>query len=208
LAELSYLIWRGLKDAASSKFGIVKIQGLIRQDSAFLEWAIKGDRMRKQFTTRRRIAVVSAVVVGVLAVGGVAFAYFTSTGSGTGQATVGTASNWTVTAGSPSGTMYPGQGSTTIVFTVQNAGTGNQQDNGDSVAVAHDGSGNVTSHGTAVPGCLATWFTASKGTDNAQGVDFTPSESQTVTVTVTMSDANVSQDACQGVTPDITLSVN
>jgi hypothetical protein len=164
--------------------------------------------VRNLFTTRRRIAVVSVVVVGVLAVGGVAFAYFTSTGSGTGQATVGSAANWSVTAGAPSGTMYPGAGSTTIVFTVQNAGTGNQKDNTDSVAVAHDGTGNVTSHGTAVPGCLASWFTATIGTDNARGVDFAPGASNTVNVSVTMSDAAVSQDACQGVTPDITLTVN
>lgn len=163
--------------------------------------------MRNLFTTRRRVALVSGVVVAVLAVGGVAFAYFTSTGSGTGQATVGTATNWTVTPGAPSGTMYPGVGSTTIVFTVQNAGTGNQQDNNDTVSIPTSGA-DVTSHGVDVPGCLATWFTATKGTDNAQGVDFAPGQTKTVTVTVTMSDPNVAQDACQGVTPDIKLSVN
>lgn len=164
--------------------------------------------MRTLFTAKRRIAIVGGVVAVVLGIGGVAFAYFTAQGSGTGQATVGTAANWNVTAGGPSGTMYPGQGQTTIVFTVKNVANGNQQDNADSVAVANDGSGNVTSNGTAVPGCLATWFTATKGTDNAQGVDFTPGQSETVTVIVTMSDPNVAQDKCQGVTPDITLAVN
>lgn len=163
--------------------------------------------MRKLFTTRRRIVIVGITGAVVLGGAGTAFAYFTANGSGTGQATVGSAPGWTVTAGTPSGTMLPGSGTTTIIFTVQNAGSGNQKDTGDTVAMATSGS-DVTSHGTDVPGCLASWFTPVIGTDNATGVDFSGSESQTVTVTVTMADVAASQDSCEGITPDVTLSVN
>ena len=52
--------------------------------------------------TRRRIIAVLAVV-GVLAVGGAAFAYFTSTGSGTGAATVSSLGSPAPVTGSPSG---------------------------------------------------------------------------------------------------------
>jgi hypothetical protein len=161
----------------------------------------------KLFATRRRIAIVGMAAAMVLAGGGAAYAYFTSTGSGTGQATVGDAANWSVTPGLPSGTMLPGQGSTTIVFTVENMGSGNQEDDGDVVSMPTDGS-DITSEGTDVPGCLASWFTASIATDNASGVDFTPGQSETVTVTVTMSDAATSQNACEGAAPDVTLSVS
>lgn len=163
--------------------------------------------MSKLFITKRRIAIVSITGALVLGGAGAAFAYFTSSGSGTGQATVGSATTWTVTAGAPSGTMLPGSGTTTIVFTVQNASTGNQKDNGDSVAMATSGS-DVTSHGKDVSGCLASWFVPAIGTDNASGVDFNASQSETVTVTVTMTDAAANQDSCQGVTPDVTLSVS
>jgi hypothetical protein len=161
----------------------------------------------KLFITRRRIAVVGLTGALVLGGAGAAFAYFTSTGSGTGQASVGSAANWNVIAGPVSGTMLPGSGTSTIVFTVKNVGNGNQKDNGDTVAMASSG-GNVTQNGTVVSGCLASWFTPAIGVDNASGTDFAAGTSQTVTVTVTMTDAAVAQDACQGVTPDVTLSVS
>jgi hypothetical protein len=157
--------------------------------------------------TKRRVAIVGITGALVLGGAGAAFAYFTSSGSGTGQATVGSATQWTVTAGAPSGTMLPGSGTTTIVYTIQNASTGNQKDEGDSVVMATSGS-DVTSHGVDVPGCLASWFTPTIGTDNATGVDFTPSQQETVTVSVAMTDAAANQDACEGVTPDVTLSVS
>jgi archaellum component FlaG (FlaF/FlaG flagellin family) len=163
--------------------------------------------VRKLFTTRRRIAIVVGASAVVLAGGGAAFAYFTASGSGTGQATVGSAAQWSVTAGTPSGTMLPGQGSTTIVFTVKNVGQGNQKDDSDTVTIPTSGS-DVTSQGVDVPGCLATWFAANITTDNASGVDFTPGQTETVTVTMTMSDAATSQDACESALPDVTLSVS
>jgi hypothetical protein len=64
----------------------------------------KGER-----SIRGRLVAVLAVV-GVLAVGGVAWAYFTSSGSGSGHASTGTMSTVTLnaSAGTPSTPLYPG----------------------------------------------------------------------------------------------------
>jgi hypothetical protein len=66
-------------------------------------------RIAPGMSTRRRLIAVLAVV-GVLAVGGAAWAYFTSHGSGSGHASTGTMSTVTLsaTAGSASTPLYPG----------------------------------------------------------------------------------------------------
>jgi hypothetical protein len=157
-----------------------------------------------KFTKKR--AVVAVCVVAALAGAAGAFAYFTSTGTGTGQAAVGSATQWGVTFGTTTGTMYPGAGTATLPYTVTNNGTGNEKLATTTSAVASDGSGNVTSHGTAVTGCLATWF-ATVNTPPA-AVDLAAAAHTTGTVAVTMADAAVNQNVCQGVTPDITVSAN
>lgn len=161
--------------------------------------------MFRRLTKRRLLAAVT--VVATLAVAGAAFAYFTSTGSGTGSATVGSSSNWTVAAQTATGgPLYPGAGSMSIPYTIKNPSSGSQGLQSVSAAVASSG-GNVTQNGSAVAGCSASWFTA---TNNPPGLGDVPG-GQTVTgsVTVTMQDDTTSsQDACQGVQPDISISAN
>ena len=160
--------------------------------------------------TKRRLAVVVCALAALgIAVG--AYAYFTSTGSGTDQtAAIGTSSNFTVAFGTATGTMYPGSGSDAIPYTVTNAGTGAQQLSSVTATVAADGSGNVTSSGTAVTGCLASWFTATPGT--VTPTTLSPhgqsGDSYTGTITVTMSNAGTNQDPCQGKAPDITVNAS
>jgi hypothetical protein len=157
-----------------------------------------------KFTKKRLIATVT--VIGALVVAAGAFAYFTASGSGTGQATVGSSSPWGVSFGTTTGTMYPGAGTATVPYTITNAGNGNQKLATTTAVVAADGSGNVTSHGTSVSGCLATWFTAVNTAPTA--VDLAAGGHTTGSVAVTMADASVSQNACQGVTPDVTVSAS
>jgi archaellum component FlaG (FlaF/FlaG flagellin family) len=164
--------------------------------------------MLRKLTKKRLVAGV--VVLLALAVAGAALAYFTGGGSGTTQvAAVGTSSNLSVTFGTPTGAMYPGTGTDTIPFTITNAGSGAQELSAVAASVANDGSGNVTSSGAAVTGCLAAWFAASPGTLSAP-VDLAASgqagDSYSGTVTVTMSDSGTNQDACEGQTPDITVT--
>ena len=59
------------------------------------------------------------VVVAVLGIAGAAFAYWTSTGGGTGSATVGTSGSVTITATVASG-IVPGS-SRAVTFTAANA---------------------------------------------------------------------------------------
>jgi hypothetical protein len=147
---------------------------------------------------------LSAVVALALAAG--AFAYFTSTGSGTGQASVGSPSNWTVTTGTASGTMYPGAGTTTIPYTVTNASSGHQDLTGTTTSVKQDGSGNITQNGASVSGCLASWFSTANTSPASN--DLAGGASETGSVTVSMSDAPTTQNACQGASPDILVSAS
>ena len=80
----------------------------------------------------RKLIVVAALVAGV-AVAGVAYAYFTSKGQGTGSATTGTAPPFTVASTADvAGDLVPmatiGTGTKdTIAYTVTNPSSGNQR---------------------------------------------------------------------------------
>src|ERR1700761_4198796 len=78
--------------------------------------------MRFLHPTRGRVALG---VVASLALAGGAYAYFTTTGSGTGQGTVGASSALTVT-GTVSGSLYPGT-SNTVNFTANNPSSGHER---------------------------------------------------------------------------------
>ena len=160
--------------------------------------------MFRNLITKKRAVVLG--VVAVLAVAGIAIAYFTSSGSGTGSATVGSSSAFKVTVSAPSGgPLYPGSGSESLAYSVENTGSGFENLNATSVEVASKG-GNITESGTEVAGCLSTWFTAtdtSPAPKNLKG-----GESANGSVKVTMQDSGTPQDACQGKSPDITVNAS
>ncbi len=163
--------------------------------------------MLRRFTKKRWVLPLS--VVAVLAIAGGAFAYFTSSGSGTGQASVGSSTAFTVNASSDtSNSLYPGSGSETLTYTVHNPSSGAQNLTSTSASVASL-NGDVTQGGTEVTGCKASWFSAvntaptplpqdlAGGTSSSQG-----------SVLVTMSDSGTNQNACEGAKPDITVSAS
>jgi hypothetical protein len=88
----------------------------------------------KVFTNKRTIIGLVAVVAAV-AVSFGAYAYFTDAGHGTGTATVGTSTQFTVAqdafggAGPAAVTLYPGVGTQALTGTVANAGAGHQSFN-------------------------------------------------------------------------------
>jgi hypothetical protein len=164
----------------------------------------------------RRTSVVGAVAAVVL-VGGSAYAYFTSSSTGTAATTVGSASSWLITGsggtGSPSasaGAMYPGVGTLTVSYAAKNpTGGGTQHLNSAAVTVSNDGSGNIldTNNSNAPKvGCLASWFTVNNG-GAAPAADVAPGSSVDGSATVSMTNAAVSQDSCQGVKPQVTITV-
>jgi hypothetical protein len=155
---------------------------------------------------RRRAVVAVGGIVAALALGAAAFAYFTSTGSATGQTGVGSSSPWQVqVSAATGGPLYPGSGSENLAYTITNTDAGHQQLSSISTAVASDSSGNVLHNGVAVPGCLASWFTATDNPPAGLPLDLAGSGVANGSVTVTMTDANTSQNACAGVSPDITV---
>jgi len=77
-----------------------------------------------RFVTKKRVTILAVLLVALIAaIGG--WAYFTTNGSGSGTATVGTSSNLTL-HGSTIGTLYPGT-NVSVSFTVDNPSAGHQQ---------------------------------------------------------------------------------
>jgi hypothetical protein len=161
----------------------------------------------KKHSRRTLVLAVLVVVAAVAAIGG--YAYFTTTGTGSGTASVGTSSNLTL-AGTAASTVYPGT-SSAVSFTANNTSPGHQllgtiylasvqayptaldRTNGTNV-IGGCGSvdpGNVGNAGTS------DYYMA----DVAANQDFGPSGSpQAVTAggTLVMNNLNASQDACKG----------
>ena len=175
----------------------------------------------------KRLFSKKAVVVGLaaglsLGVVGTALAYFTSTGSGSGSATVGNSSQLSVTQdafGSGSGqqpavTLYPGAGVQGINFTITNNGGGNEYVNQVTASVADDGSGNAenASDSSSINGCKVSWFQVNNATQtvgqdiNGSGgtYDYT---SGNLSVQL-LDDSTHPQDACAGKTIKLSFSSN
>jgi len=173
----------------------------------------------KDFFTKKRIAVLATAGAVVLGSGVAAFAYFSASGSGTGSATITVGSPGTVTitqdaygASAPKfvqSTLYPGSGTQNVGFTVTNNGVGHQFV-ATVTATVNSSGGNVTSGGTPVAGCLASWFTVTGGavtvnTDLAGGGTIDVGNATTVpsTIVVSMTNAATSQNVCAGKTIDL-----
>ena len=161
-----------------------------------------------KFTGRRKLIALGAI--GALAIAAIAFAYWTTSGSGSGSATAGSDAGVTA-AGDPANGIYPG-GSVPVTTTITNSSSTQTQfvSNLD-VTISID-----SSH--AGNGCLASWFTY-KADSQASGTDANPrsvalnnelaaSGNTTVAGHVFMADPNTSQDACKGATINLAYAVN
>jgi hypothetical protein len=163
--------------------------------------------MLRRFINKRAMAALT--VVGVLVLAGAALAYFSSSGSGTGSASVGSSTAFTV-AVSPAtgGPLYPGSGTENLAYTVNNPSSGSQNLSATTASVASSGA-NITSGGVAVPGCLAADFTATNTPPTPLPQNLAGGATSTGgSVAVTMTNTAANQDACQGKTPDITVSAS
>jgi hypothetical protein len=160
----------------------------------------------KFIKSKKGLALLATLAVAAIAAVG-AYAYFTSTGSGTGTATVGSDSAWTVgQTGTSGGALYPdptiGTGNIqSKAYDVTNPSLGNQYLTSVTVQVANaDGSAWASgscnagdfSVGGAAPG--ATY------TDLDSAGNFTAGETKSDSVTVQMIDNNADQNDCRGLT--------
>ncbi|HEX3898947.1 MAG TPA: hypothetical protein VHW74_07225 [Mycobacteriales bacterium] len=151
--------------------------------------------MRKINNKKKAAAVLGAGVI-ALTSGGVALAYWTSSGSGAGTAATGTTANVTVNETTPTTTLYPG-GSVPLAGTFNNT-------NSSAIKV-----GTVTATvGTLPTGCVAADFTIS-GTAPVNAEIPTGSNVGTwAGLTLTMNDTSANQDACKSQTIPVTYSVS
>jgi hypothetical protein len=158
--------------------------------------------MLRKFTSKRWIAVLT--VVGALAAAGGAFAYFSASGTGTGQAAVGGSTDFAVSFGTTTGTMYPGAGTSTVHYTITNNGGGYQNLSGTTAALAKSGD-DITSGGNDVAGCLASWFTV---TNHSTSGDLAAHGTASSTVDLTLTDSGGNQDPCKGASPDVVINAS
>jgi len=155
---------------------------------------------------------VALTVVLTLGAGGIAFAWFVSTGSGSGMAIVGSSPShaFVISAGNPTGPVLPGGGPQSFDVSVANTSA---QDTGVtivSISLATSGNDVATDVGTDIPGCLASWFSVTPSVVFDAMVpahsSITASGRSLPLPDITMSEAGISQDACQGASIGVEFS--
>ncbi len=166
--------------------------------------------------SKKHFAAVAFVAV--LAVSGIAVAYFTGgSGSVTASGSVGAPSALGVTTGTPtwSGSLtalYPGATNNTqfLPFTVTNNGHGQQSVTTVTAVLAKDGSGNAeTATGASITGCLASWFTATVDASNPTlPANLAAGGTYIGKVDLTMQDSGTNQNACQNAAPAVTITAS
>ena len=154
---------------------------------------------------RRRIVPVAMALVALLVFSGVALAYWTVVGSGTGtaQAAAGT-SNLTVKQTTVLNNMYPGDTAQTISGNFDNPNLGPVYVTTVTASIA-----SVTKSGSPVVGCDATDFTlgAATATVNAEVPAGTAKGAWTGPTIKFNDKAGVNQDACKGATVNLSYSI-
>jgi len=150
----------------------------------------------KKHLSKRRVIVAAVVAVALAITSGVAFAYWTSSGGGSGFATNESANGTLVLHASFAGGLTPGA-SQSVSFTAGNAGTSNLQ------------VGTVTSVvSTSDPvGCKASWFSiapvAEDQTIQAGQSDVALAHDGSITFNDSLTE---NQDLCKGALVTLTLS--
>lgn len=163
--------------------------------------------MSSQSSNKKRVAAVAGTLAVALVGGGLAIAYWTTTGSGTGTGAVGTDTPVTVTQDSTVAGLVPGGPADALDFTVDNNAAGPQTINDVDVAIT----------GVSNAGCTAADFTVTQ--PNLGGAvelpvgntEFTSGLGGDVANTgaqVAMINSASNQDACKGATLTFTYTVS
>ena len=161
----------------------------------------------KRFTSRKRTWILVGIVAVIAAMASFgAYAYWTTSGSGSGTATTGTDQGVTVT-GDPANGLYPGS-SVPVTTVVHNTSGQPQYVTNLHVTLSNDGGAS----------CDPSWFTY-KADSEASGTDSNPhtvalnteipaSTDYSVAGHVYMADPNTNQDACKTVTLTLDYQVD
>lgn len=149
--------------------------------------------------------IAAAVSVGL---GGVAAAYFTATASNTSAYVQVGSAGWSITDVSTSGgPLYPGAGTETLTFNLNNTSGGEQLLTSVVVAATEDNSGGVLdlNSNTNVDGCQASWFTATE-VSGPGGGEYASGYVGSYDFTIAMTDSG-NQTPCANLAPQLTINV-
>ena len=160
----------------------------------------------------RTTELVLLTAVLTLAGGGMAYAWFVSTGTGSGLAIVGSSPShaFVISADIPAGPVLPGSGPQAFDVIVANTTSQDAAVTVVSISLATSGNDVATDVGADIPGCLASWFTV---TPSVTFDAMVPAHSTITAIgravplpDITMSEAGMSQDACQGASIGVEFS--
>lgn len=156
-----------------------------------------GTQKQKKSSKKKAAAIVTAGVLGLATAGG-AYAYWTSTGGGTGEAATRAAAGsiFTVTGDVPDA-MYPGDSAQTVTATVENTGTENYKVTGVSAWVETDKVG-CDGSDYRLNGAVAPTSSASAAALTIAPTDLAPGGTKTLTYSIQFNNKATSQNACQG----------
>lgn len=165
----------------------------------------------KFIKSKKGLALLATLAVAAVAAFG-AYAYFTSSGNGSGSGKVGSDTAWQVdTSAYTGGPLYPGAGSESIAYTVTNNNPGSQELNSVDISVANaDGSpwtsGTCSAADFSVDGAAA----GATATDTYGGPtnDLASGANAGGTITLTMVDTGANQNDCRSVTVPLYLSAS
>jgi hypothetical protein len=151
---------------------------------------------RNLLRKKRALGVLSAIAV--LAVAGIAVAYWTTSGSGSGSGSVNSSNGTLVLNGTIAPGLTPG-GEESVSYTADNAGSSNLQVGTVKAVVSID-----ATHATA--GCKASDFSVADTVENQTIAHNSSGTALTNSGTIKMADSlTVDQSACKGA--EITLAL-
>jgi hypothetical protein len=149
-------------------------------------------------TSKKTFAIVASATAAVLVGGGVAVAYWTTTGAGTGTATAGTTAAFTVTqTNSPTG-LYPGGPAQNLSISVTNPGT----------SAAQITTLTATPTSTDKPGCAAGDFDVVVSDIPDTMIPPAATTPFLNVATVALKETGVPQDACKNAVVTISYTVS
>jgi hypothetical protein len=172
--------------------------------------------MTRKLFKKRSIAVLG--VLALLGIAGAAYAYFTGGSSSvTSSGSVGASTTWGIAQGTASWSgsltaLYPGASSDTeyLPFTVTNNGHGHQAVTSITATLPAETNGDAeTAAGADIPGCLASWFTATVDASNPSlPANLAPAGTYTGKIDLNMSDSGTNQNSCQNAAPAVTITAS
>jgi hypothetical protein len=157
----------------------------------------------EKHSKKRRVLPVAIALVAIIAISGVAYAYWTASGSGTGTASTAAGVSDLTASSAALTPMYPGDSPQNIVITVHNP----------SVQTVYVTSVAVAVTGTSDPGCTAADFTLT-GSPVAVGAQIAGGGNLVIVPTAPavltihfFNDPVNNQDACKDVTVNLGITI-